>query len=132
MMHKSASVMTSKLPHLGKRVCLIMLWSILGVSLKFVEFEAQLGLMYSARSCSRVTPKLEASEASEEDHNVSQQVIHSRNSFKYKSSHPEDQIIGNKESPRRTRSHFRPEESALGLLSMIEPTKVDEALADDG
>ena len=38
----------------------------------------------------------------------------------------------NKESPRRTRSHFRPEESALGLLSMIEPTTVDEALADDG
>jgi len=40
MIHKSASVMTSKLPHLGKRVCLIMLWSILGVSLKFVEFES--------------------------------------------------------------------------------------------
>jgi len=69
-------------------------------------------------------------EASEEDHNDTQQVIQSRNSFKYKSSHPEDQIIGNKESPRRT--HFRPEESALGLLSMIEPTKVDEALTDDG
>jgi len=71
-------------------------------------------------------------EASEEARNDSQQVIQSRNSFKYKSSHPEDQIIGNKESPKRTRSHFRPEESALGLLSMIEPTKVDEALADDG
>ena len=40
-------------------------------------------------------------EASEEDHIDSQQVIQSRNSFKYKSSHPEDQIIGNKESPRR-------------------------------
>jgi len=71
-------------------------------------------------------------EASEEDHNDSQQVIQSRNSFKYKSSNPKDQIIGNKESPRRTRSHFRPEESALGLLSMIEPTKADEALANDG
>ena len=59
-------------------------------------------------------------------------VIQSRNSFKYKSSHPKDQIIGNKETPRRTRSHFRPEESALGLLSMIEPTKVDEALTYDG
>jgi len=44
----------------------------------------------------------------EEAHNDSQQVIQSRNSFKYKSSHPEDQVIGNKESPRRTRSHFRP------------------------
>ena len=43
-----------------------------------------------------------------------------------------DKIIGNKEIPRRTRSHFRPEESALGLLSMIEPTKVDDALTDDG
>jgi len=35
-------------------------------------------------------------EASEEAHDDSQQVIQSRNSFKYKSSHPEDQIIGNK------------------------------------
>jgi len=72
---------------------------------------------------------VEASELNQDD---SQQVIQSRNSFKYKSSHPEDQIIGNKESPRRTRSHFRPEESTLGLLSGIEPTTVDEALADDG
>ena len=71
-------------------------------------------------------------EASEEAHDDSQQVIQSRNSFKYKSSHPEDQIIGNKESLRRTRLHFRPEESVLGLLSVIEPTTIDEALADDG
>ena len=65
-------------------------------------------------------PDVPIIETSEEDQNVSQQVIQSKNSFKYKSSHPEDQIIGNKESPRRTRTHFRPEESALGLLSMIE------------
>jgi len=77
-------------------------------------------------------PDVPLIEASEEDHNNSQQVIHSKNSFKYKSSHPEDQIIGNKECPRRTRSYYRPEESALGLLSMIELTKVDEALIDDG
>jgi len=64
-------------------------------------------------------PDVPTIETSEEDQNVSQQVIKSRNSFKYKSSHLEDQIIGNKESPRTTRSHFRPEESALGLLSMI-------------
>ena len=70
-------------------------------------------------------PDVPIVEASKEDHNDSQQVIQSRNSFKYKSSDPEDQIIGNKERPRRTRSHFRPKESALGLLSMIEPTKVD-------
>ena len=77
-------------------------------------------------------PDVPLIEASKEDHNNSQQVIQSRNSFKYKSSHPVDQIIGNKESLRRTISHFRPEESALGLLSLIEPTKVDEALTDDG
>ena len=73
-------------------------------------------------------PDVPLIEVSEEDQDNSQQVIQSRNSFKYKSSHPEDQIIGNKESPRRTRSHFRPEESALGLLSMIEPSKVDEEI----
>ena len=77
-------------------------------------------------------PDVPIVEASEENQDDSQQVIQSKNSFKYKSSHPEDQIIGSKESPRRTRSHFRPEESALGLLSMIEPTTVDEALADPG
>jgi len=78
------------------------------------------------------TPDVPVVEASEEAHDDSQQVIQSINSFKYKSSDPEDQIIGNKESPRRTRSHFRPEESVLGLLSVIEPTTVDEVLADDG
>ena len=77
-------------------------------------------------------PDVPVVEASEEDHIDSQQVIQSRNSFKYKSSHPEDQIIGNKESPRRTISHFRPEESALGLLLVIEPRTVDEELANDG
>jgi len=77
-------------------------------------------------------PDVPIVEASEEGHNDSQQFMQSRNSFKYKSSHPEEQIIGNKESPRRTISHFRPEESALGLLSIIEPTKVNEALTDDG
>ena len=77
-------------------------------------------------------PDVPTAEASEEDHNVTQQVIQSKNSFKYNSSHPVDQILGNKGSPRRTRSHLRPEESALGLVSMIEPTKVDQALTDDG
>ena len=43
----------------------------------------------------------------------SQQANESKNTFKYKSSHPEDQIIGNKESPRRTRSYFRQEESMI-------------------
>ena len=46
------------------------------------------------------TPDVPIVEASEEANNDSQQVIQSKNSFKYKSSHPKDQIIGNKESPR--------------------------------
>jgi len=41
------------------------------------------------------------------------------NQSKYKSSHPEDEIIGNKDSPIRTRSYFRQEESMIGLLSVI-------------
>jgi len=41
------------------------------------------------------TPDVPTIEASEEDHNDSQQVIQSNNSFKYNSSHHEDQIIGN-------------------------------------
>ena len=62
----------------------------------------------------------------------SQQANQSKNTFKYKSSHHEDQIIRNKESPRRTISYFRQEKSMIGLLSVIEPTTVDEALSDDG
>jgi len=62
----------------------------------------------------------------------SQKANQSKNTFKYKSSHPKDQIIGNKDSPRRTRSYFRQEESMIGLLSVIEPTTVDEVLLDDG
>jgi len=49
----------------------------------------------------------------------SQQANQSKNTFKYKSSHLEDQIIGNKESPRRTISYFRQEESMIELLSVI-------------
>ena len=48
--------------------------------------------------------------ASDEAQDGSQQANQSKNTFKYKSSHPEDQIIGNKYSPRRTRSYFRQEE----------------------
>jgi hypothetical protein len=54
-----------------------------------------------------------------------------RNSFKYKSPHPEELIIGNKNSPRKTRSSFRDEESLFGLVSLIEPKTTDEALSDD-
>ncbi|MCI16777.1 putative reverse transcriptase (RNA-dependent DNA polymerase), partial [Trifolium medium] len=54
-----------------------------------------------------------------------------KNTFKYKSSHLEELIIGNKDSPRKTRSSFREEDSLFGLISMIEPTKVEETLSDD-
>ncbi|KAK2410370.1 putative mitochondrial protein [Trifolium repens] len=54
-----------------------------------------------------------------------------RNTFKYKSSHPEELILGNKNSPRKTRSNFRDEESLFGLVSLIEPKTTNEALSDD-
>ncbi|PNX67680.1 hypothetical protein L195_g063633, partial [Trifolium pratense] len=37
------------------------------------------------------------------------------NTFKYKSSHPEELILVNKDSPRKTRSQLRNEESLVGL-----------------
>jgi len=79
-----------------------------------------------------ITPEAQDEVASNEAQDDSQQANQSKNTFKYKSSHPEDQIIGNKESPTRTRSYFRQEESMIGVLSVIEPTTVDEALSDDG
>ena len=70
--------------------------------------------------------------ASDEAQDGLHQADPPRNTFKHKSSHPEKLIIGNKNSPRRTRSYFRQEESMIGLLSVIEPATVDEALSDDG
>jgi hypothetical protein len=44
----------------------------------------------------------------------------------------EELILGNKDEPIRTRSTFKtPEETPLGLVSLIEPTSCDEALQDD-
>ena len=78
------------------------------------------------------TPEAQDEVASDVAQDGSQQANQSKNTFKYKSSHLEDQVIGNKESPRRTGSYFRQEESMIGLLSVTEPTTVDEALSDDG
>jgi hypothetical protein len=58
-------------------------------------------------------------------------VEQSKHSFKYKPSHPEELILGNKDSPRKTRSSFRNEDSLIGLISLVEPSSTDEALADD-
>jgi len=79
-----------------------------------------------------ITPEAQDEVASDEAQDGSQKANQSKNTFKYKSSYSEDQIIGNKESPRRTRSYFRKEDFMIGLLSVIELTTVDEALSDDG
>jgi hypothetical protein len=47
MIHKS--VPAPKVPHLVSKVCLIMLWKILGTSLRFVESWS--GLVYSGICC---------------------------------------------------------------------------------
>ncbi|KAK2422446.1 hypothetical protein QL285_032979 [Trifolium repens] len=80
---------------------------------------------------------IEASEGnddiSEDDTQTSAETNEApKRTFKYKSSHPEDLILGNKESPRKTRSTFQQSDSLLGLISMIEPKNVEEALTDDG
>ena len=59
------------------------------------------------------TSKAQDEVDSDEAQDGSQQANQSKNTFKHKSSHPEDQIIGNKDSPRRTRAYFRQEESMI-------------------
>ncbi|KEH16871.1 hypothetical protein MTR_0080s0090 [Medicago truncatula] len=75
-----------------------------------------------AQPTSEAEPTLEAQNqnASDEAQDGSQLAIQSKNTFKYKSSHPEYQIIGNKDSLRRTRSYFKQEESMIGLLSVMD------------
>ncbi|WJX78348.1 hypothetical protein P8452_61580 [Trifolium repens] len=80
---------------------------------------------------------IEASEGhddiSEDDTQTSTETNEApKRKFKYKSSHPEDLILGNKESPRKTKSDYQQYDSLLGLISMIKPKSVDEALSDDG
>lgn len=67
----------------------------------------------------------------EEAHDNSEEAAQSRSTFKYKSSHPEELIIGSKDTPIRTSSAFR-NESLIRLISQIEHTSIDEALTDDG
>jgi hypothetical protein len=62
-------------------------------------------------------------EASEEHDDISEDEMQEnaeapKRKFKYKSSHPEDLILGNEESPRKTRSAYQPSDSLLGLISM--------------
>ncbi|KAK2402703.1 hypothetical protein QL285_052200 [Trifolium repens] len=76
-------------------------------------------------------------DASEEHDDISEDEMQGnaeapKRKFKYKSSHLEDLILGNKKSPRKTRSAYQQSDSLLELISMIEPKNVDEALTDDG
>ncbi|GAU24617.1 hypothetical protein TSUD_289800 [Trifolium subterraneum] len=54
-----------------------------------------------------------------------------KHTFKYKSSHPEELILGNKDIPRKTRSSLKNEDSLFGLISLVEPSTIDEALVND-
>ena len=72
-----------------------------------------------------------AHDGSQEASEESPEATQSKNTFKYKASHPETLIIGNKDNPMKKRVALRQEHSMLGLISMIEPTSVDEALSDD-
>src|ERR1044072_3738834 len=55
----------------------------------------------------------------------------SRKGSRVRASHSEDLILGSKDAPVRTRSAFRTSEvNPLSLVSLIEPTSVDEALLD--
>ncbi|KAK2374267.1 putative mitochondrial protein [Trifolium repens] len=89
------------------------------------------------KEVSQEASPIEASEEhddiSEDDTQTSAETNEApKRKFKYRSSHPEDLILGNKESPRKTRSDYQQHDSLLGLISMIEPKNVDEALSDDG
>ncbi|KAK2435811.1 putative mitochondrial protein [Trifolium repens] len=87
----------------------------------------------NAEEASQLEASQEHDDTSEEDTQPSADVDEApRRKFKYRSSHPEDLILGNKESPRKTRSDYQQLDSLLGLISMIEPKNVDEALTDDG
>ncbi|KAK2450481.1 putative mitochondrial protein [Trifolium repens] len=99
---------------------------------------------YNYQNPEKASETIEASEAqmeeasdeaaSEEHDDVSEDETNEapKTKFNYRSSHPEDLILGNKESPSKTRSAYQQSDSLLGLISMIEPKNVDEALTDDG
>ena len=70
------------------------------------------------------TPEVQDEVASNETQNGSQQANQSNNTFKYKCSHLEDLIVGNKESPKRTRSYFRQEESMQEELNQFQRNDV--------
>lgn len=55
-----------------------------------------------------------------------------KRSSRITSAHPEEMILGKKDDPIRIRSFLKnSEESLFGLVSLIEPTSIDEALHDN-
>ena len=49
-----------------------------------------------------------------------------------RTSHSEELIMGDKDAPVRTRSSFKPsKKTLLGLISLIKPISIDEALLDN-
>ncbi|KAK2398040.1 putative mitochondrial protein [Trifolium repens] len=87
----------------------------------------------ASEEASPIEASEEHDDISEDDTQTSAETNEApKRKFKYRSSHPEDLILGNKESPRKTRSDYQQHDSLLGLISMIEPKNIDEALSDDG
>ena len=94
------------------RILLIYLFSFYFPLLSFTLYFTSEAVTVSETPEAEAAPDVPTAEASEEDHNASQQVIQSRNSFQYKSSHPKDQIFGNKESPEE-QDHTSDQKSML-------------------
>src|ERR1044072_3314296 len=74
-------------------------------------------------------PEVQNPEATTSEDAASDQPPLRRN--RARTSHHEELILGSKDAPVRTRYAFRPsEENLLSLVSLIEPTSVDEAFLD--
>ena len=54
-----------------------------------------------------------------------------KRNWRYKSSHPEELIIGESSKRIRTRGLFK-EQTDIALLSEVEPKTTDEALSNEG
>ena len=65
------------------------------------------------------------------DRDESEPEPEAKNNWRYKSTHPEDLIIGEPSRRVGTRRSFR-EQTDLALLSEIEPKTAEEALSDEG
>src|ERR1044072_177118 len=101
---------------------------------KLVEKFADLEITFSESDEKGKTPEVEEPKVQPPEATTSEDATSNQTSQKRnwtRKSHPEDQILGNKNAPVGTRSAFRTsEENLLSLVSLIEPTSIDEALLD--